>query len=40
LIRVVKDTSDEEFITQISNVLDLEAAIDYYLFCYYFCALD
>lgn len=40
LIRVVKDTTDEEFIAQIPTVLDMDAAIDYYLFCYYFAALD
>lgn len=40
LIRFVRDTTDEEFVEQISSVLDIEAAIDYYLFCYYFCALD
>lgn len=40
LVHVVKDTTDDEFIAQISNVLDIEAAIDYYLFCYYFAALD
>lgn len=40
LVRVVRDTSDEEFIAQLPTVLDIEAAIDYYLFCYYFAALD
>lgn len=40
LVHVVKDTTDEEFIEQLPTVLDIEAAIDYYLFCYYFAALD
>lgn len=40
LIRVVRDTTDEEFVAQLPTVLDVEAAIDYYLFCYYFAALD
>lgn len=40
LVHVVMDTTDDEFIAQLPTVLDMEAAIDYYLFCYYFCALD
>ena len=40
LVHVVMDTTDEEFIAQLPTVLDIEAAIDYYLFCYYFAALD
>lgn len=40
LVRVVRDTTDDEFIAQLPTVLDVEAAIDYYLFCYYFAALD
>lgn len=40
LVHVVMDTTDDEFIAQLPTVLDVEAAIDYYLFCYYFCALD
>ena len=40
LITCVKDSSDENFINNIENYLDLESAIDYYIFAYFSCNID
>lgn len=40
LVRFINEASDDEFIASIGDHLDLAAAIDYYIYAYYFCALD
>lgn len=40
LISCVMNTTDDEFRTQIGTYLDLQSAIDYYLFQYAICGLD
>lgn len=40
LISCVKDTTDEEFIAQIDTHLDVQSAIDYYIFAFTDCGID
>ena len=40
LITCVKDSTDDEFVANIETYLDLESAIDYYLYAYFGCFLD
>ena len=40
LVSFIMNSSDEEFRAGLPEKIDIEAAIDYYLFCYFFCALD
>lgn len=40
LISCVKDTTDGEFKVQIGNYLDIQSALDYYLFMWAICGLD
>ena len=40
LIACVKDTTDEEFVAQIENYLDVQSAIDYYIFSCANCGID
>lgn len=39
-VNFVMNADNSEFISSIGNYLDINQAIDYYLYCYYFCALD
>lgn len=40
LISCVKDTTDEEFVAQIGTYLDIQSAIDYYIFAFADCGID
>ena len=40
LINCIKNTTDNQFIYNIGNHLDIQSAIDYYIFQYYICGLD
>lgn len=40
LISYVKDTTDEEFVAQANTYLDIQSAIDYYIFAYVNCGID
>lgn len=40
LIKCIKNTTDNQFIYNIGNHLDIQSAIDYYIFQYYICGLD
>lgn len=40
LISYVKDTTDEEFVAQADTYLDIQSAIDYYIFAYVNCGID
>lgn len=40
LISCVKDTTDDEFKVQIGHYLDIQSALDYYLFMWAICGLD
>lgn len=40
LINFVMTATDAEFKTDLNNYLDVESAIDYYLFCYLACGID
>nr|DAM96649.1 MAG TPA: CotH kinase protein [Caudoviricetes sp.] len=40
LINCIKNTTDNQFIYNIEKYLDIQSAIDYYIFQYYICGLD
>lgn len=40
LINFVKDSTDEEFVSNLNTYLDVESAIDYYIFMYFNCNID
>ena len=40
LINCIKNTTDNQFIHNIEKYLDIQSAIDYYIFQYYICGLD
>lgn len=40
MISYIKDTTDEEFVAQADTYLDLQSAIDYYIFAYADCGVD
>lgn len=40
LINCIKNTTDNQFIYNIEKYLDIQSAVDYYIFQYYICGLD